>query len=101
MKILALEFGGSKHAAALLNLGEKQWIAHKRALSPPNPNFRTDMEIMRSLASDLLQNETPAAIGVSFGGPVDATTGTVRLSHQVEGWENSGAVALASDILSG
>ncbi|GET43077.1 glucokinase [Microseira wollei NIES-4236] len=59
------------------------------------------MEIMRSLASDLLQNETPAAIGVSFGGSVDATTGTVRLSHQVEGWENTGAVALASDILSG
>lgn len=87
-KILALDFGGTKHAAALLNLGEKQWIAHKRALSPPNPNFRTDMEIVRSLASDLLQNETPAAIGVSFGGPVDATTGTVRLSHHVQGWEN-------------
>lgn len=87
-KILALDFGGTKHAAALLNLGEKQWIARKRALSPPHPHFRTDMEIMRSLASDLLQNETPAAIGVSFGGPVDATTGTVRLSHHVEGWEN-------------
>jgi glucokinase len=28
------------------------------------------------------------AIGVSFGGPVDATTGTVRLSHHVPGWEN-------------
>jgi glucokinase len=66
-KILALEFGGTKHGAALLNLAEKQWVARKRALSPPNPNFRTDMEIMRSLASDLLQTETPAAIGVSFG----------------------------------
>lgn len=34
------------------------------------------------------KNETPAAIGVSFGGAVDATTGTVRLSHHVEGWKN-------------
>ena len=37
---------------------------------------------------NILQNETPTAIGVSFGGSVDATTGTVSLSHQVEGWEN-------------
>ena len=28
-----------------------------------------------------------AAIGVSFGGPVDATRGLVRLSHHVPGWE--------------
>ena len=27
------------------------------------------------------------AIGVSFGGPVDATRGLVRLSHHVPGWE--------------
>ena len=25
---------------------------------------------------------------MSFGGPVDATTGLVRLSHHVSGWEN-------------
>jgi glucokinase len=87
-KILALDFGGTKHAAALLNLGETQWIASQRALSPPYPNFKTDMDVMRSLISNLLPNETPAAIGVSFGGPVDATTGTVRLSHHVPGWEN-------------
>lgn len=88
MKILALDFGGTKHAAAWLNLGEKQWLSHKRALSPPAPNFKTDMEVMRSLIYNLLQGKKPAAIGVSFGGPVDATTGTVRLSHHVEGWEN-------------
>lgn len=43
---------------------------------------------MRSLIQDLVQGEQPAAIGVSFGGPVDAITGTVRLSHHVKGWEN-------------
>jgi glucokinase len=40
------------------------------------------------LARELLAGERPAAIGVSFGGPTDATTGTVRLSHHVPGWEN-------------
>jgi glucokinase len=44
---------------------------------------------MRSLIQELLQGEKPAAIGVSFGGPVDAATGKVRLSHHVRGWENT------------
>ena len=43
---------------------------------------------MRSLIDSLLKGEKPDAIGVSFGGPVDATTGKIRLSHHVLGWEN-------------
>ncbi len=35
-----------------------------------------------------------ARIGVGFGGPVDMPTGTVRLSHQVPGWENMPLAAL-------
>lgn len=86
--ILALDFGGTKHAAALIAAGEKQWLAHKRALSPANADAKSDLKIMRSLIHDLLQGEKPVAIGVSFGGPVDFTTGKVRLSHHVPGWEN-------------
>jgi glucokinase len=51
---------------------------------------------MRSLIHDLLQDSQPAAIGVSFGGPVDASTGTVRLSHHVPGWENIPLASLLS-----
>ncbi len=43
---------------------------------------------MTSLAHEVLAGEKPTAIGVSFGGPVDFQTGTVRLSHHVPGWEN-------------
>jgi glucokinase len=43
---------------------------------------------MRSLIDSVLKGDKPDAIGVSFGGPVDATTGLVRLSHHVPGWEN-------------
>ena len=86
--ILAVDFGGTKHAAAAVTLGERQWIAHRRTLSPPNADASIDLASMRSLIQDLLQGEQPAAIGVSFGGPVDATTGTVRLFHHVRGWEN-------------
>ena len=86
--ILALDFGGTKHAAATVALGERQWLAHRRALSPPNTDASMDLATMRSLIQDVLQENVAAAIGVSFGGPVDATTGTVRLSHHVRGWEN-------------
>jgi glucokinase len=94
--LLALDFGGTKHAAAVLKLGESQWLGHRRALSPPHADANTDLEIMRSLIQDLLQGTQPDAIGVSFGGPVDAATGTVRLSHHVEGWENIPLAALLS-----
>ena len=87
--ILALDFGGTKHAAAIAKSGEKKWIKGRRALSPPNAGASVDIEIMRALIGQLLQGEKPGAIGVSFGGPVDATTGTVRLSHHVPGWENT------------
>jgi glucokinase len=86
--ILALDFGGTKHAAAIVRRGEKEWLAHRRAFSPPNADASKDIEIMRSLIHDLMPDAKPDAIGISFGGPVDATTGTIRLSHHVQGWEN-------------
>ncbi|MEH2399582.1 ROK family protein [Nostoc sp.] len=86
--ILALDFGGTKLAAALVNIGSRKWLRYERRLSPANPNASTDLKIMRSLIYSLLEDTKPAAIGVSFGGPVDASTGTVRLSHHVAGWEN-------------
>lgn len=86
--ILALDFGGTKLAAAIANVGSRQWLRCERRFSPTNANASSDLEIMRSLIHSLLQSAKPVAIGVSFGGPVDATTGTVRLSHHVSGWEN-------------
>ncbi|WP_414564548.1 MULTISPECIES: ROK family protein [unclassified Anabaena] len=86
--ILALDFGGTKLAAAIVNSGSQKWLSYERRFSPVNANANTDLDIMRSLINSLLPGEKPAAIGVSFGGPVDASTGTVRLSHHVAGWEN-------------
>jgi glucokinase len=86
--ILALDFGGTKLAAAIANLGSREWLRYERHLSPVNADASTDLKIMRSLIYSLIQGVSPSAIGVSFGGPVDAITGTVRLSHHVAGWEN-------------
>lgn len=86
--LLALDFGGTKHSAATVLRGERTWRNHKRALSIAQPNAESDLALMRGLIAGLLEGQTPAAIGISFGGPVDALTGTVRLSHHVAAWEN-------------
>lgn len=86
--ILALDYGGTKLSAALADLGRRQWLALERISSPPNKDARYDQETILALARRLLQNRTPAAVGVSFGGPVDAASGRVILSHHVPGWQD-------------
>jgi glucokinase len=46
---------------------------------------------MLGLAHGLIEEtgQHPLAIGVSFGGPVHAPTGLVRLSHHIPGWQNT------------
>ncbi|RAM49101.1 MAG: ROK family protein [Hapalosiphonaceae cyanobacterium JJU2] len=95
--ILALDFGGTKLAAAIADANSQEWLGYQRCLSPANANASTDLEIMRSLIHSLLQEVKPMAIGVSFGGPVDTNTGTIRLSHHVPGWENVPLQELLAD----
>jgi len=89
--ILALDYGGTKHTAAVLAAGEPEWLAYRRVYSPPGADGDYDRATMVKTARELLARTQGklAAIGVSFGGPVDATTGTVRLSHHVPGWEDT------------
>lgn len=96
--LLALDFGGTKHSAALIAVedlqirrepGELAWRGHRRLFSPPGANARSDIQAMFTMANELLNGATPVAIGVSFGGLVDEQSGTVRLSHHVPGWEST------------
>jgi glucokinase len=87
--ILALDYGGTKLSAALVERGERAWRASKRVPSPPNHDAAYDQMTMSAMAKELLAGAKPDVIGVSFGGPVEFITGTVRLSHHVPGWENT------------
>ena len=88
--LLALDYGGTKHSAAILRRGERTWAAHSRVLSPANPNARYDQTTVLRMARELMAQVRGrlVAVGVSFGGPVDARAGLVRLSHHVPGWED-------------
>lgn len=88
MVILALDFGGTKHTAGVLVEAGREWHDREQVYSPPNADAEYDLETVIGLARKLLGNLVPSAVGVSFGGPVDAKRGIIRLSHHVPGWEN-------------
>jgi glucokinase len=87
--ILALDYGGTQLSAAIVSPGSREWLDLARVPSPPSKDARYDYETMLGLARKLLNGRKPDAIGVSFGGPVDAARGLVILSHHVPGWENT------------
>ena len=88
--LLALDFGGTKLSAGVAARGETVWRGLKRAPSKHGATAADDLALMFALADGLLKGDRPAAVGVSFGGPVDASRGVVRLSDHVPGWENYG-----------
>ena len=110
--ILALDFGGTKLSAALFQKEvatdftdnkdlRKEKSAEsvqsvvscspldlRRVVTPPDADAAYELAAMIGLAREMLVGRAPAAVGVSFGGPVEYATGIVRLSHHVRGWEN-------------
>ncbi len=86
--LLALDYGGTKLSAALCERGAREWLARETIFLPRDKNARTEQAALLALARKMLVGKNPAAIGVSFGGPVDAERGIVLLSHHVAGWEN-------------
>ncbi len=88
--LLALDFGGTKLTAAMVRLGEREWLGYRRVFSPPGADRHYEYETMLGLARALIKEtgRQPTACGVSFGGPVDAPAGLVRLSRHVPGWED-------------
>jgi glucokinase len=97
--ILALDFGGTKHTAGVYIEAGAEWAAREQVYSPPNADAQYDLETMLGLAERLLEGKAPTAVGVSFGGPVDAQQGLVRLSHHVPGWENLPLRQILQDAL--
>lgn len=91
--ILALDFGGTKLSAGLADRSATtaetpSWIDHRRVFTPAGADATHEMGTMKEIAADVLAGRALSAVGVSFGGPVDFATGTVRLSHHVHGWES-------------
>jgi glucokinase len=87
--MLALDFGGTKVAAAIATDDGRDWIAYERRNLPVSARMDEDLTVAVELAHNVLKGHAAklAAVGVSFGGPVDAASGAVRASHHVPNWE--------------
>jgi len=86
--ILALDYGGTKLTAATVRADEHRWLALERSVSPVSHDGEYERATMLTLARRLLAGAQPAAIGVSFGGPVDCSGRLVLLSYHIPCWEN-------------
>ena len=109
--ILALDFGGTKLSAALFSaqnstprrqdaktpsssafaswrLGAFALNDLKRIVTPSDADAAHELAAMLALTRELLAGRLPAAVGVSFGGPVNFAAGLVRRSDHVPGWGN-------------
>jgi glucokinase len=85
---LGIEIGGTKLQLAVGDGQSGRLIALQRFQVDPQLGAGGILEQIDRSANSLLQKHAVQAIGIGFGGPVDAPAGRVIKSHQVEGWEN-------------
>lgn len=88
--LLGIEIGGTKLQACL---ADSHGTIHQVWRTTVDAQLQADgiRAAMRTglpeLVSRLPAGQKVRGIGVGFGGPVDALTGTTIISHQIHGWE--------------
>ncbi len=88
MPYLGIEIGGTKLQLGL-GRGDGQISALRRLAIVPEAGAAGIRAQIEAAASDLRgpAAEPFEAVGIGFGGPVDANSGLVTKSHQVAGWD--------------
>jgi glucokinase len=94
LSLLALDFGGTKLAAARIDVEENglcEVVAVRRAATPGDAS--TSRTVVQTLANEVVRGTPFDAAGVSFGGPVDTARGVVQVSRHIRGWKDYPLVA--------
>lgn len=86
-KYLGIEIGGTKLQLAVADSFGRIEQTFRYTISPGEGAENILAQISDGLKKINSLNEI-ISIGVGFGGPVDWKTGTIRTSHQVQGWAN-------------
>lgn len=89
--VLALDFGGTKLAAAVVDAATGNIIAQTRVATPSKEGAEATLEEMIMIASETITtvklDSAINRIGISFGGPVNKDRTTVLHSHHVSDWD--------------
>ena len=85
----------SKLAARSCNWGSASATARRSAHSnasrySPSRSALGILQQIEAAATILISRHQCSAIGIGFGGPLDATHGKIIKSHQIEGWDDFG-----------
>jgi len=84
---LGIEIGGTKLQLSVANSAGSIEQNLRYTIDPAEGAANIQNQISDGLQK-LTRYDEIAAIGVGFGGPVDWKTGSIRVSHQVGGWED-------------
>ena len=92
--VLALDFGGTKLAAAVVNLESEKIVSPIiRKSTPVTEGASGTLKAMIACGKQALaaygQAESVKAVGISFGGPVSKDRKNVLLSHHVANWNGA------------
>jgi glucokinase len=100
---LALDFGGTKIAAGLVNWRSGRLLRQERGHTAWERGAEAQIADMLALVGRLrlspAEAETAPCVGVSFGGPVDVARGIVLHSHRVPGWDDLPLAARLREVL--
>jgi len=96
--LLGIEIGGTKLQLGV-GLGDGKLVALERLDVDVSRGASGIREQIAEFAPMLAARHRVTAAGIGFGGPVDAASGRVLKSHQVEGWHAFPLVDWAGELL--
>jgi len=88
MMYLGIEIGGTKLQLGVGSGDGRSLVALERARVDPQGGAEAIRQQIAQLGKPLVEQYDVRAIGVGFGGPVDAEAGRTIKSHQVDGWDD-------------
>lgn len=86
--LLGIEIGATKLQLGVGSGDGGALVALERVDAEPERGAEGICRQIEELAGPVIERHEIAAIGIGFGGPVDAAAGRTIVSHQVEGWED-------------
>jgi glucokinase len=100
--VLALDFGGTKLAAAVVDLGKEKIVSPViRQQTPVSEGARGSLQAMIACGTKALASfdrpQSVKTVGISFGGPVSNDRKNVLLSNHVAHWDGAPLVDQISE----
>ncbi|MAT16511.1 MAG: hypothetical protein CMJ46_14720 [Planctomyces sp.] len=84
---LGIEIGGTKLQLGVGTGDKPEFIDFVRLDIDADHGAAGIREQIKTAGRKLIEKHNVVRVGYGFGGPIDGVAGVVRISHQVEGWE--------------